>query len=173
MDKNHEQHYQDSIEFIGEPTDLFYLQTEDIDWTTYNELTGYGLWHRRLGHVQHRKIEQTILHASELEGLVGKKFKRDHECPSCMLGKSTLEDYPGLMEPAQHPLERVHMDLYSSLVPSIEGYNHALIWTDSHGGLRWQYGMKTKDETLGMAKRWFTEIADLRAKFPLRNCKWW
>ncbi len=83
-----------------------------------------------------------------------------------MLGKSTLEDYPGLMEPAQHPLEKVHMDLYSSLVPSIEGYNHALIWT---GGLRWQYGMKRKDETLGTvtAKRWFSEIADLRAKFPL------
>ena len=85
-----------------------------------------------------------------------------------MLGKSTLEDYPGLMEPAQHPLEMVHMDLYSSLVPSIEGYNHALIWTDSHGDLRWQYGVKTKDDTLGMAKRWFTEIADLRSKFPLR-----
>jgi hypothetical protein len=32
-DKNHEQHYQDSIEFTGEPTDLFYLQTKDMDWT--------------------------------------------------------------------------------------------------------------------------------------------
>ncbi len=28
LDKNHEQHYQDSTEFISEPTDLFYLQTE-------------------------------------------------------------------------------------------------------------------------------------------------
>jgi hypothetical protein len=26
--------------------------------------------------------------------------------------------------------------------------------------------MKTKDETLNMSKRWFAEIADLRAKFP-------
>ncbi len=45
LDKNHEQHYQDSIEFIGEPADLFYLQTEDIDWTPYDVLTGYDLWH--------------------------------------------------------------------------------------------------------------------------------
>jgi hypothetical protein len=84
-----------------------------------------------------------------------------------MLGKSTLENYPGLMEPAQHPLEQVHMDMYSSSVNSIEGYNHALILPDSHGELRWQYGMKTKDETLAMSKRWFAEIADFRAKFPL------
>ena len=45
LDENHEQHYQDSMEFIGVPTDLFYLQTKDMDWTTYNVLTGYNLWH--------------------------------------------------------------------------------------------------------------------------------
>jgi hypothetical protein len=38
LDKNNEQHYQDSIEFIEE-TDLFYLQTEDMNWTTYDNLT--------------------------------------------------------------------------------------------------------------------------------------
>ncbi len=62
-----------------------------------------------------------------------------------MLGKSTLENYPGLMEPAQRPLERVHMDMYSSSVTSIEGYNYVLIFTDSHGEFRWQFEMKTKD----------------------------
>ncbi len=31
LGKNHEQNYQDSIEFIGKPTDLFYLQTEDMN----------------------------------------------------------------------------------------------------------------------------------------------
>ena len=29
LTKDKEQHYQDSIEFISEPTDLFYLQTEE------------------------------------------------------------------------------------------------------------------------------------------------
>ena len=166
LDKNHEQHYQDSIEFIGEPTDLFYLQTEEMDWTTYDALTGYDLWHRRLGHVPHRNIQQTIPHAIGLESLIGKSIKKDHKCPSCMIGKSTLENYPGPLEPAEHPLGRVHMDLYSSSITSIEGYNHALIFTDSHGEFRWQFGMKTKDETFNMSKRWFAEVADLRAKYP-------
>ncbi len=46
LGKNHEQHYQESIEFIEEQTDLYYLQTEDMNWTTCDNLTGYDLWHR-------------------------------------------------------------------------------------------------------------------------------
>jgi hypothetical protein len=73
-----------------------------------------------------------------------------------MLGKSTLENYRGSMDLASELLGRVHMDLYSLSITSIEGYNHAIIFTDSNSGMRWQYGMKTKDETLDMAKRWFS-----------------
>ncbi len=41
--KNHEQHFQESIEFIGEPKDIFSLQPKDMDWTTYDALTKYVL----------------------------------------------------------------------------------------------------------------------------------
>ncbi len=71
------------------------------------------------------------------------------------------------MDPAPQLLGRVHMDLFSSSITSIEGYNHAIIFTDSNSGMRWQYEMKTKDETLDMAKRWFAEIADVRIHCPL------
>ncbi len=40
LDKDHEQHYQDSIEFVEDQTDLYYLQTKDMNWTTYDNLTG-------------------------------------------------------------------------------------------------------------------------------------
>ncbi len=72
LDKNHEQHYQDSIVFFEDQADLYYLQTEDMNWTTYDNLTGYDLWHRRLGHVPNRNIEQTIQHSIGLENLIGK-----------------------------------------------------------------------------------------------------
>ncbi len=171
LDKNNEQHCQESIKFFGEPTDLFYLlqfcnnfQTENMDWTTYDELTGNELWHQRLGHVPHRNIKQTIQRAIGLESIIRKKFKRGHKCPSCMLGKSNFEHYPGLLDQPHNPSE-VYM--YSTSVTSMEGYNHTLIFTDGHGELRWHFGMKTKEETLIMAKRWFAEIADLRAKYPV------
>ncbi len=34
-----------SIEFIGEPTDLSYLLLEEMDWTLYNAVSGYEMWH--------------------------------------------------------------------------------------------------------------------------------
>ncbi len=91
-------------------------------------------------------------HSIGLKGLVGKRFDQDEKCPSCVLRKSTLENYPELREPATHPLSRVNMDLYTSSVISIEGYNHAVVFTDSHGEYRWQYSLKTKDEVLPTSK---------------------
>ena len=58
------------------------------------------------------------------------------------------------------------MDLYTSSVTSIEGYNHAVVFTDSHSEYGWQYGLKTKDEVLPASKQWFAEIADIRQGFP-------
>jgi len=102
-----------------------------------------------------------------LEGLIGKRYPKDHKCPSCMIGKSTLENYPGSKEPDPRPMALVHMDVYSSSVTSIEGYNHALIITDSCSEHRWQYGMKTKDEVLSMSKRWVAETADIQKDHPI------
>jgi hypothetical protein len=84
------------------------------------------------------------------------------------LGKSTVENYLGSMEPASHPWA-VHIDSYSSsiAVTLIEGYNNSVIFTDSNRGLRWQYGMATKDETLEMSKMWYAEISDICENYPL------
>jgi hypothetical protein len=57
----------------------------------------------------------------------------------------------------------------SSSIISIEGYKYSAVFTDSFGGFRWQYGLKTEEETLAVAKRWFAEIADMRGKYPLRG----
>ena len=58
-------------------------------------------------------------------------FKDDEKYPSCMIGKSTLENYPERLEPASRPLERVNMDSYLSSITSIKEYNHAVEFTDS------------------------------------------
>ena len=84
-----------------------------------------------------------------------------------MLGKSTLENYPGLKKLATTPVAVVHTDIYSSSIPSSEGYNHSLILTDSYAEYPWQYGMNTKDETMSMVKRWLAEIAEVRKDHPL------
>ena len=53
-----------------------------------------------------------------------------------MVAMSTLENYPELLEPATRLLELVNMDLCTSSVTSLEGYNYAVVFADSHGGYR-------------------------------------
>ena len=44
-----------------------------------------------------------------------------------MIGKSTPEGLPKLKDRAPEPLYLVNMDLFSSSVTSIEGYNYAVV----------------------------------------------
>ena len=47
LDKDKQQHIEESIPFISEPTDLFLLKVEEMDWRKFHETNGFGLWHRR------------------------------------------------------------------------------------------------------------------------------
>ncbi len=112
-------------------------------------------------------IFETLHHSAGLEELMSKKFDPHMKCPSCMIGKSTLEDLPKLKDRAEEPLAQVNMDSFPSSVPSIEGYNHAVVFVDCNSGYRWLYGMKLKSDMLGVVKKWYSDIADIRLKHKL------
>ncbi len=84
------------------------------------------------------------------------------KCPSCMIGKATLEDFPKARQVKVKPLHQINVDSFPSSVPSIEGYNHAVVFVDKCNGYRWIYGMKTKDQMINVVKRWCSDIADSR-----------
>ncbi len=84
-----------------------------------------------------------------------------------MIGKSTLENYPGSKESDHLPMALVHMDVYSSSVTLIKGYNHAQIITDSCSEHRWQYGTKSRDAVLAMSKRWMAKTAEIQQDYPI------
>jgi hypothetical protein len=102
-----------------------------------------------------------------LEELTNKVFQQHTKCASCMIGKSTLEDFPELRTRADKPLRQVNIDSFSSSVISIEGYSHAVVIVDCHSGYRWLYGIKTKDDMLKVIKKWYSNIADIRQKHDL------
>ena len=170
LDKDTQQRIEDSIPFIGEPgepTDLFLLKIEELDWRKFHEMNGFGLWHRRLMHCTNRNIRDTIPYVKGLEKLVNYKFDEHEKCPECMIGKSTLQDNPGDARRATRPLGKVNFDLISSSITSVEGYNYAALFVDDHTGFRWLYGLKTKDEVKSAGQRWMAEIAELREQHPL------
>ena len=77
------------------------------------------------------------------------------------------KDVPCPAKRATRQFEKVTFDLIISTVTSVEGYNAAALWVDDCSGFKWLYGLKTKDEVVGAAKRWMAETADLREKYPL------
>jgi hypothetical protein len=78
-----------------------------------------------------------------------------------------LQPYPGSKEHAKRPLERVYMDIMTSSVTSIEGYDYALIITDDASMCRWAYGLETEDEANAMARKWKADMADIRDRHKL------
>jgi hypothetical protein len=124
---------------------------------------GYELWHQRLGHSSNRNIRDSIRWNTGLEDLKRLTYEEHVKCPSCMIGKATLEDFPKARQVKAKPLHQINVDSFSSSVASIEGYNHAVVFLDKCTGYRWIYGMKTKDQMINVVKRWYSDIADLRA----------
>jgi hypothetical protein len=84
-----------------------------------------------------------------------------------MIGKSTRQDVPGPAKRATRTLGKVNFDLIISTVTSVEEYNASALFVDDHSGLKWLYGLKSKDEARGAAQRWMAEISELREKYPL------
>jgi hypothetical protein len=79
-----------------------------------------------------------------------------------MMGKSHLQNNPTRKDRSNSPLERLHMDILSSSVTLLEGYNYALVITDDCSGYRWLFGLKTKEDLLKAVQKWYSDIAQLR-----------
>ena len=114
-----------------------------------------------MGHSTNHAIRASIKHTIGMKSLFGVNYEAHAKCPSCMLGKATLEDYPSARIRKVPPLYQINMDSFSSSIKSIEGYNHAVVLVDNQSGYRWIYGMKTKDEMINVVKQWYSDIADL------------
>jgi hypothetical protein len=160
-----------SFALMSEYSSLYYLKTEQLTSSQFGKTSGYELWHRRLEHCSNRNIRDTIHHSSGLECLMHKKFEPHMKCPSCVIGKSTLEDLSKLKDRATEPLYQVNMDSFSSSVTSIrvEGYNYAVVFADYNSGYIWVYGMKLKSQEWHVedCQEMVQDIADLRQKHKL------
>ena len=156
-----------SFAFMSEHSNLFCLKPEMLTTQQFDKMSGFEKWHRRLGHVSNRDIQQSIPYTKGLEELTNRTYEQHTKCSACMIGKSTLEAYPERRSRAEHPLKQINVDSFSSSVQSIEGHHHAVVFVDCNSGFRWIYGMKTKDDMLKVFKKWYSDIADLRQKHKL------
>jgi hypothetical protein len=82
-------------------------------------------------HCTNQVIKQTIPYSKGLEKLADYKFDEHEMCPACMIGKSKLQNVPGLAKRATRPLAKVNFDLIVSTIPSIEGYLYGALFVSS------------------------------------------
>ena len=89
---------------MSEHSSLFYLKLEEMSAGQFEKQSGYELWDRRLAHASNKTIRDTIKCATGLESLKKMTFETYTKCPSCMIGKATLEDFPKAKRPINKPL---------------------------------------------------------------------
>ena len=70
------------------------------------------LWHRRLGHAGMRNLH-TLVKKNHIIGVEGVKFKKDHLCGACEVGKMSRAKHPSkTIMTTSRSFELLHMDLF-------------------------------------------------------------
>nr|GEV89630.1 hypothetical protein [Tanacetum cinerariifolium] len=105
------------------------------------------LWHRRLSHLKFGAINH-LARQGLVRGLPKLKFKKDHLCSVCTMGKSKKKSYkPKSEETNQEKLYLLHMDLCRPMrVESVNGKKYILIIVDDCSRFTWVKCLRSKDE---------------------------
>nr|GEZ36312.1 hypothetical protein [Tanacetum cinerariifolium] len=96
------------------------------------------LWHRRLSHLNFGAINH-LARQGLVRGLPKLKFKKDHLCSACAMGKSTKKTHkPKSEDTNQEKLYLLHMDLCGPMrVESVNGKKYILVIVDDYSRFTW------------------------------------
>nr|GEV97650.1 putative ribonuclease H-like domain-containing protein [Tanacetum cinerariifolium] len=102
-----------------------------------------------------------------VRGLPKLKFKKDHLCSVCTLGKSNKSSYkPKADDTNQEKLYLLHMDLYGPMhVESINGKKYILVIIDDYSRFTWVEFLRLKDE----APKWIFKVKKDECGGVLKN----
>jgi hypothetical protein len=84
-----------------------------------------------------RNIRDSMKWNTGLEDLKSLTYEEHVKCPSCMIGKAILEDFPKARQVKVKPQHQINVDSFSFSVASIAGHNHAVVFVDKCSGYNW------------------------------------
>nr|GEV49025.1 hypothetical protein [Tanacetum cinerariifolium] len=105
------------------------------------------LWHRRLSHLNFGAINH-LARQGVVRGLPKLKFKKDHVCSACAMGKSMKKSHkPKSEDTNQEKLYLLHMDLCGLMrVESVNGKKYILVIVVDYLLFTWVKFLRSKDE---------------------------
>ncbi|XP_033145473.1 uncharacterized protein LOC103839411 isoform X1 [Brassica rapa] len=110
-------------------------------------------WHKRLGHVGDKRLQQ-MQDKDLVKGLPKFKVKKE-ACEACRLGKQSRKSFPKESQTkTREKLEIVHTDVCGPMQhQSVDGSRYFLLFLDDHTHMCWVYFMKQKSETFSLFKK--------------------
>nr|GEX84864.1 hypothetical protein [Tanacetum cinerariifolium] len=122
------------------------------------------LWHRHLSHLNFGAINH-LARQGLVRGLSKLKFKKDHLCSACAMGKSTKKTHkPKSEDTNQEKLYLLHIDLCGLMrVESVNGKKYILVIVDDYSRFTWVKFLRSKDETLDFIIK-FLKMIHVRLK---------
>nr|GEV73894.1 retrovirus-related Pol polyprotein from transposon TNT 1-94 [Tanacetum cinerariifolium] len=126
---------------------------------TYASKNKSRLWHRRLNHLNFGTIND-LAKKDLVRGLPRLKFKKDHLCSACQLGKSKKHTHkPKARNTNLEVLNTLHMDLCGPMrVQTINGKKYILVIVDDYSRFTWVKILRSKDETSDIVIKFITQI---------------
>nr|GEU88107.1 Gag-Pol polyprotein [Tanacetum cinerariifolium] len=127
------------------------------------------LWHRRLSHLNFGAINH-LARQGLVQGLPKLKFKKDHLCSACAMGKSKKKSHkPKSEDTNQEKLYLLHMDLYGPMrVKSVNGKKYILVIIDDYSRFTWVKCLRSKDEAPEFIIK-FLKMIQVRLKMPIQR----
>nr|GEV09425.1 hypothetical protein [Tanacetum cinerariifolium] len=107
-----------------------------------------------------------------VRGLPKHKFKKDHLCSACAMGKNKKKSHkPKLEDTNQEKLYLLHMDLYGPMrVKSVNGKKYILIIVNDYFQFTWVKCLRSKDEAPDFIIK-FLKMIQVRLKVPVRRIR--
>nr|GEW52730.1 retrovirus-related Pol polyprotein from transposon TNT 1-94 [Tanacetum cinerariifolium] len=127
------------------------------------------LWYRRLSHLNYGAINHQARQGL-VRGLPKLKFKKDHLCSACAMGKSTKKSHkPKFEDTNQEKLYFLHMDLCGPMrVESINGKKYILVIVDDYSRFTWVKFLRSNDEAPDFIIK-FLKMIQVLLKVPVRR----
>ena len=95
-----------------------------------------SLWHRRLGHISLKAVEQLAetgaVEGIDISGPRETKQPGDHACAGCLAGKMHESFHKTTDTRATRPLERIHADISGIKSKLARGYRYFLLFVDDY-----------------------------------------
>lgn len=128
--------------------------TEKALVTQQCSMASQEVWHRRLGHLNHRSMQ--LLNKGMATGITYSNNSNFEKCVACVMGKQTRLPFPKKsFNRATDILELVHTDLCGPMpCSSFSGSRYILTFIDDFSRKTFVYFLRRKDEVFNKFKEW-------------------